>query len=143
MLLPAALALPACGGEGKRDVASNAVAAVGDETIERAEFDALMNQARCRYKSRGTPFPKVGTPEYQSLKNQLMQFLVQRAQFAQEAEELDVAVTDKQVEDRLGQIKQQFFAGNEKRYRAGLKAQCLNQAQAEQTIRDQLTSEAL
>ena len=142
-LITAAALLAGCGGDDRPDVPNDAVAAVGDETITRAEFDDWFSQARCRFRKQRSPFPKAGTAEYRTLQNQVVQNLVLRAQYAQKADELGVEVTDKQVQDRLSQIKQQFFGGKESRYRAGLAAQCLNQAQAEATIRDQLVSMAV
>ncbi len=132
-----------CGGDDKPDVPRNAVAAVEDDAITRAEFDGLLLQARCRFEKQRRPFPKAGTPEYQSLRDSVVQFLVQRAQLARKAEELEVTPTDEQVRGRLGQIKKQYFGGNERRYRAGLAAQCLNETQALTTVKDGLTSEAL
>ena len=68
-------------------------------------------------------FPKAGTHEYQTLKNQAVEFLVQREQFEQEAEALDVEVTEKQVDARLAQIKKQYFGGDETKFEEQLKKQ--------------------
>ena len=43
------------------------------------------------------------------MKNQAVQFLVQRRQFEQAAEGMGVEVSDQQVEDRLAEIKKQYF----------------------------------
>ena len=80
----AALGLTACGSD-KESVPTNAVAVVGDETITKAEFDQLIDQARKSYTQQKRAFPKAGTEEYQALRAQAMQFLVQRAQFLQKA----------------------------------------------------------
>jgi foldase protein PrsA len=145
VLAAALLALVAagCGGGDDESVPNDAVAVVGDSEIPKAEFDALLSQAKASYKAQKRDFPKVGTPEYNNLKNQAVQFLVQRAQFAQRAEELEVDVTDKQVNDRLGQIKKQYFGGSEKRYESQLKQQGLTDEQVRKDIRAQLIQEAL
>ena len=117
--LAGVLAAVGCGGDDE-SVPGDAVAVVGDNEITKADFDGLIGQAKRSYKLQKRAFPKTGTPEYNNLKSQAVQFLVQREQFEQEAEDMDVEVTDKQVDDRLGQIKKQYFGGNEKRYRAQL-----------------------
>src|SRR5437763_1744901 len=76
MLLLAALAavLAACGGGGSgAKVPGNAVAKVGDRTITQQQFAALLEQAKRSYTSQKRAFPKAGTPEYQTLKNQAVQ----------------------------------------------------------------------
>src|SRR5918996_1425736 len=144
LLALAALLLAAgCGGDDDESVPSDAVAVVGDEEVPKSEFDALIGQAERSYKAQKREFPKVGTPEYATLKNQAVAFLVQRAQFEQQAEELGVEISDKQVDDRLKQIKKQYFGGDEKRYDAQLKEQGLNEQQVRRDIRAQLLQEAL
>ncbi len=136
-------ALAACGGDAEADVPADAVAVVGEQPVTKAEFDALMEQAERSYKSQDRPFPKAGSPEYNTLKNQAVQFLVQRAQFAQKAEELGVEVTDKQVDARLEQIKKQYFGGDQKKYEQQLKQQGLTEEQVRRDIRAQLLQEGI
>jgi foldase protein PrsA len=145
MLLLAALAavLAACGGGGGGDVPNDAVAQVGDRTITQAQFDALLQQAKRSYVSQKRAFPKAGTPEYQTLKNQAVQYLVQRVEFAQEADKLGVKVTDKDVDKRLGEIKKQYFGGSESRYKKQLKQQGLTDAQVRDDIKAQLVQEKI
>lgn len=145
VLLVAALAavvLTGCGG-GEEGVPDDSIAVVGDQEVPKAEFDALLAQAKASYAAQKRPFPKAGTPEYNTLKTQAVQFLVQRAQFEEKARELDVEVTDKQVEDRLGQIKKQYFGGSEKKYLDQLKEQKLGDAQVRRDIRAQLIQEGI
>ena len=149
----AALALLASGcggGGGKKEVPANAVAVVGDVTVEKAQFDALMDQAKRSYKQqksaefpKGRPFPAAGSPEFNQLKQQAMQFLVQRAEFAQKAEELKVEVDDKQLDARLAQIKKQYFKNDEKVYAKQLAEQGLTDAQVRADIKAQLISEGI
>jgi foldase protein PrsA len=136
-------ALAACGGDGEQEVPADAVAVVGEQSVAKAEFDALMGQAERSYESQERPFPKAGSPEYNTLKNQAIQFLVQRAQFAQKAEELEVEVSEKQVDARLAQIKKQYFGGDEKKYEQQLKQQGLSEEQVRKDIRAQLLQEGI
>jgi foldase protein PrsA len=132
-----------CGGDDDESVPGDAIAVVGGTQIAKTEFDGLIGQAKRSYEAQKRTFPKVGTSEYNVLKNQAVQFLVQRAQFEQKAEELDVEVTDKQVDDRLEQIKKQYFAGNQKRYEQQLKQQGLTDEQVRRDIRAQLIQEGI
>lgn len=143
-VIPAALVALAAGcGSGSKSVPSNAVASVGKTKVTKAEFDALLKQAERAYKAQRRPFPKAGTDEYKTLRDQAMQFLVRRAEFAQKADGLGVKVADKQVEGRLNQIKKQYFGGSQKRYEATLQVQGLTDEQVHEDIRAQLVSEAL
>ena len=92
--LVAALAavLAGCGGGGG-SVPSDAIAQVGDQAITQAQFNALLAQAQKSYATQKRPFPKAGTPEYATLKNQAVQYLVQRAEFQQEAAKLGFTVS--------------------------------------------------
>jgi foldase protein PrsA len=145
LFLALALALVAagCGGDDEDSVPGDAVAVVEGNAIAKTEFDVLISQAKRSYEAQKRKFPAAGTPEYNNLKNQAIQFLVQRAQFEQRAEELDVDVTDKQVEDRLKQIQKQYFAGDKKRYDSQLKQQGLTDEQVRKDIRAQLIQEAI
>ena len=138
----AGLAFTGCGSD-KKAVPSNAVAVVGDETITKAEFDQLINQAKGSYTQQKRPFPKPGSQEYQALRGQAMQFLVQRAQFEQKADDFDIKVEDKDVDARLAQLKKQYFKGSEKKYAEQLKQQGLDENQVKDDIRAQLIQEKI
>jgi foldase protein PrsA len=139
-----AIVVTGCGGgDDDESVPSDAVAVVGDNEIPKAVFDQLIAQAKAGHKTANREFPKVGTPEYNNIKSQAVQYLVQRAQFEAKAEELDIEVTDKQVEERLGAIRKQYFANNQKRLEAAFKQQGLTEEQVRRDIRGQLIQEAL
>ena len=142
--LLAALALvgAACGGDSD-EVPADAIAVVDGNAIDKSEFDALIGQAKKSYELQKRDFPKVGSPEYNTLKNQAVQFLVQREQFELKADELDVEVTDKQVDDRLTQIKKQYFQGSDKKYQEQLKQQGLTEESVKRDIRAQLVQEGI
>jgi parvulin-like peptidyl-prolyl isomerase len=133
-----------CGGEeDSESVPADAIAVVDGSAIAKTEFNGLINQAKKSYTAQKREFPKVGTAEYNVLKNQAVQFLVQRAQFEQKADELGVEVTDKQIEDRLKQIKKQYFGDDQKRYEQQLKQQGLTDEQVRRDIRAQLVQEGI
>ena len=145
LLFPAlvlALAAAGCGG-GSDKVPDDAVAVVDGQTVSKSEFNALLDQARKSYKNQKREFPKAGSQEYQTLKNQAVQFLVQRVEFEQQAKDLDIEVTEKQVDARLAQIKKQYFGGDAKKYEKQLKDQGLTDKQVRSDIRAQIVSEQI
>ena len=119
------------------------MAVVDGTEIAKSDYDALIAQAKKSYKNQKRDFPKAGSQEFQTLKNQAVQFLVQREQFEQKAEDLDVKVTDKQVDARLAQIQKQYFGGDKKKYKKQLKEQGLSDKQVRNDIRAQIVSEKI
>ena len=144
LLLPAlALAFFAAGCGGDDSVPKDAVAVVDGEKIARADYQAIVDQARKTYKTQKRDFPKAGSQEFQALKNEVVQFLVQRVELEQEAKDLDIEVTEKQVDARLEQIKKQYFGGDDKKYQKQLSDQGLSDKQVRGDIRSQIISEEL
>jgi len=128
------LAVAACGGGGARNVPSDAVAVVGDKTISKSAWDQLIAQTKENYKATNHSFPKPGTPELANLRTNATQFLISASEYQQEADKMGIKVTDADVQSRLDQIKQQFYASQtggkkatkaqvEKRYQQALKQQ--------------------
>ncbi len=142
LLCALAVALAGCGGSSK-DVPADAVAVVDGEEIARSDYEALISQAKKSYKNQKRDFPAAGSQEFQTLRNQAVQFLVQREQFEQEASNLDVEVTDKQVDTRLQSILKQYFGGDQKKYDTQLKEQGLTEKQVRNDIRSQIISEGI
>lgn len=135
------VALAGCGGD--EDVPSDAVAVVDGTDIARSDYAALISQAKKSYKNQKREFPAAGSQEFQTLRNQAVQFLVQREQFEQEAKDMDVEVTDKQIDARLEQILKQYFGGDQKKYEKQLKEQGLTEAQVRNDVRAQIVSEKI
>ena len=138
----AAIALAGCGG-GSDDVPADAVAVVDGEEVPRQDYDAVISQAKTSYKNQKREFPAAGSQEFQTLRNQVVQFLVQREQFEQEAAELDIEVTDKQVDARLAQVQKQYFQDDKAKYEKQLKEQGLTERQVRNDLRAQIISEKL
>jgi parvulin-like peptidyl-prolyl isomerase len=129
-------------GNGKKSVGANDVAVVGDQTISKEQFSRLIDQARKSYKTQGTKFPEPGTEAYAALRKQAMQFLVQRVEFEQKADELGLKITEADVDKQLQTIKAQYFgksgkcnAACEKKYQAQIKKQGLNESQVRDDVR--------
>src|SRR5829696_566185 len=144
-LLLALLALGAagCAGGGDENVPDGAVAVVDGHEITKSQFDALMTRAQSSYKQNKRDFPKTGTPEYKTLQNQAVAYLVQQEKYRQKAEDLDVEVSDKEVDQRLQQVKMQYFGGKQEEFEKNLKQQGLTEEQVRSEIKNQLVSEKI
>jgi parvulin-like peptidyl-prolyl isomerase len=143
LALPLALLAAACGGGGGSNVGDGDVAVVGRVHISFAQLDHAMAQAEQSYKVQKQEFPKAGSPEYRALQDRALTVLVQRAQLAQKAEELHITISQKQLDARLKQIKQQYFGGSEAKYRQELKRQGITDTEVRDDVKSTLISEAI
>jgi hypothetical protein len=140
----ALLLLAGCGGGGSSaKLASDDVAVVGSQHIPKSDFDALLAQAKRSFQQQGRKFPKQGTTDYDTLKGQAVTLLVQQAERQEKARKMGIEISDKAVDARLSQIKQQYFKGSETSYQEQLKKQHLTDAQVREDVRAQLISEAV
>jgi len=131
------------GGGGSASLGNDDVAAVGGQQITKEQFRALMARAEKSYTAQKRKFPKAGTSEYENLKGQAVDFLVQRAEFEDEADGMGVDISDKQIDDRINKLIKQFYGGSEKKYEDTIKAQGLNKDTARDEVKAQLVSEEL
>ena len=122
LLATVALAAAACGG-GSDSVPTGAVAVVNGTEIDKSELDDLIAQAKKGYESQSQEFPKAGTPEYQSIQTQYVAYLVELEEFRQEAEDLGIEVTEKDVEAAEQDFIKERFDGKREEYEKALKAQ--------------------
>ncbi len=130
----------ACGSsDSAKTVPPGAVAIVGDKPIEKADLDRLLAQAKANYEAQKQDFPEVGTPDYQGLRGTLLRGLVQQARWEQAGSAMGVTVSDKEVDTRLDALKQQYFKGDEEKFKAELEKQGLT----EEALRDQLRAKLL
>ena len=142
-LISLVLVVAGCGGTSTATLSSNDAAVVGSKQVTKDQFQSLMDRAKTSYVAQKRPFPKPGSTEYEQLKGQAVTFLIQRAEFEQEADSMGIKITDDQVNTRIEQLKKQFYGGSEQRYEKTLKQQGLTQDQAKEEVRAQLISEAL
>ena len=141
--LVSVLLAAACGSSDDESVPSDAIAVVSGQQIPREQFDALLEQTKAGYKQQGRDVPKAGTPEYTTLKTNIVQYLVQRAQFEEKAKELDITISDKQIDDELAKIKKDFFQGSDAKMQAQLKKQNITLDSLKRDIRAKLIQEKL
>ena len=123
LMLPLALVVvlaAGCGGGGGNgNVPADSIATVGGTPITKSTFQSLMNVAFAKFLAQGQQPPKVGTPTYTQLRDQAVTFLVQEDELQQEGQKLGVTVSQKDVDDRLAQIKKSY---GEKKFAAALKS---------------------
>jgi len=147
-----ALLVAACGSSGPRSVPADAVAVVDDKEISKADWDALLAQTKRNFQATKRKFPAPGTVDYANLKNNATQFLIQSSEYQQEADKLDVNVSDSDIDKRLDQIKKQYYgnpagqkpatpAQMDKRYRDALKQQGFTDKEVRSGIKLQLIRE--
>ena len=141
------VAAAGCGGDdddsASTDVPADAIAVVGDREVPKSEYDRLLSQAQATYEAREQDFPAAGTPEFAQLRNALVRSLVEQAEFEIAAEELDVTVTDEELDKRLDELKQQFFDGDEQKYQDELEKQGLTEEQVLKDLRTRMLSEKI
>ena len=129
--------LAACGGSSD-EVPADAIAVVGGRDIPRAEYDQLITRTKTAYKNAGRTFPKAGTPEFNALKSQAVTWLVQKAQYEEKAEDLDISVSEQDIDKKLREVKQQFFQNDQSQYEKALKQQGYTEKELRDTLRVQL-----
>ena len=124
-------------------VPPDAIALVGGEKILRTDFDLLLKQAKQGYDQQGQKFPAPGTPEYEKLKSQAVDYLVQRAEFRQEAKAMGIVVTPADVDKKLADLKQQYFGGDEAKFQAEMKKAGLTLDQVKTDLEARIVSDKL
>ena len=139
----AAITVVAAGCGGSDEVPSDAVAVVDGTTISRSTLDDLLARAKKSYTAQKRAFPKAGTSEYQTLQTQAVAFLVQREEYAREAEQLGIKVTDAQIAKKLDEVKKQYFGGSQTKFEKGLEDQGYTEATLREDIRSQLLTEGI
>ena len=137
------LAVSACGGGDSGSVPDDAVAVVDGTEIARSELEELVDQAKKTYEAQEQQFPTAGTPEYKNVQAQYVKFLVQREQFAQEAEELGIEVTEKDVDKEVEKFIDSRFEGKRDAYLKALKDQGFTEEQLRETLRASVLAQKL
>jgi parvulin-like peptidyl-prolyl isomerase len=139
----AAVTLVAAGCGDSDEVPADAVAVVDGTTITRSSLDGLLARAKKSYTAQRRAFPKAGTSEYQSLQTQAVAYLVQREEYAREADKLGIDVTDQQIAKKVDEVKKQYFGGSQAKFEKGLADQGYTKATLEDDIRSQLLTEGI
>lgn len=139
-LLASALVFAACGGN---KVPAGAIASVGGATVTQQQFDQILAQAKAQYASQqgAPPFPKEGTAQFDQLKASIVNYLVQNEVIKQQAADMNVSVTQKQLDERVKQITQQV--GGQTKLDALLKKQGVSMDQLKTQLEAQMLQAAV
>ncbi len=125
------------------EVPADAVAVVDGTTITKDSLNELLARAKKSYAAQKRQFPKTGTTDYQALQAQAVAYLVQREEYAHEADTLGVKVTDAQIAKQIDDIRKQYFSGDEKKFQAGLEEQGYTLAALREDARANLVSQGI
>ena len=136
----AALTVVAAGCGDTDEVPSDAAAVVDGTPIQKSTVQDLLERTEKTYKAQKRQFPKQGTSEYQSLRTQAVAFLVQREEYAREADKLGVEITDAQIQKKIDEVRKQYFGGDQKKFEQGLKDQSYSIAALRQDARADLVN---
>jgi parvulin-like peptidyl-prolyl isomerase len=142
LALTAVLVAAGCGGNDD-ELPTDAVAVIDGVTITKTDLEGLLGRAKLSYEQQQRSFPKAGTPEYQSLQTQAVAYLVQRAQYDLEAAERGLEVTDEEVDERIDEVKNESFEGDDAGWQKALEEQGYTEEDVRVEIRAQLLSERL
>jgi foldase protein PrsA len=139
----AAVTLVAAGCGDTDEVPADAVAVVDGTPITKASLDELLARAKTSYTAQQRDFPKAGTAEYQTLQNQAVAYLVQREEYANEADDLGIKVGDEEITKKVDEVKKQYFKNDQKKFEAGLKQQGYTVAALREDLVSQLLSQKI
>jgi foldase protein PrsA len=116
LALAAFVATGCDGGTAFGGIPDNAICAVDGTAIRKAEFDRMWSNAKQGYEDQQRDFPKKGTAEYDDLRNQLVDYMVQQTLVENQAEKFGLSVSDKDIEKGVKDLKQQVAQGDEKQF---------------------------
>lgn len=132
-------------GIGSPSVPSGDVALVEDVpddigNVSQEDFDRAIVQQVSQAKLKKTP--ERGSDKFEELKEAALGELLDQIWIQGQAEELDISVTDKQVEDELATIKKQSF-GTDGAYEKFLEESKFTQEDVNDRVRLQLLSQQI
>ena len=112
-----------CGGGSSSGVPKGDVALVDGQPITEAQLNTLLAQYVESLKVAKQAVPKTGSAQYKSIQQRLVQYLVTKAEFDQQAKKLGVTVTPKEIDAGVTAFVKQYFAGSQKKFLAAMKKQ--------------------
>ena len=144
LIILAAGVLAGCGSSGGSSgkLSSNDVAVVGSEHVTLTDLNNLLNRAKIAYKAQGQAFPKQGTTNYQAVRDNVVNLLVEQAELDEKASSMGIKVTEAEIDARIALVKKQYFGNSQKKFLAEIKKQGYTEEQVRtDVIRPQLISE--
>jgi parvulin-like peptidyl-prolyl isomerase len=133
--------LAGCGSSAK--LASGQIAVVCGEPVTQAQFDAFVHQGKAVYKLQKQTFPAVGSKNYETLKQRIVQLLVQHAEQREAAAKIGIHVTEAQVAKQLQQVVTAQFKGDRKAFEKAAAAQGLTPGDVHDAVASGLLQKAI
>jgi foldase protein PrsA len=130
-----ALALLALGCGGGGDLPEGGVGQVGEVTITQEQLDAKVAEIQGQLQGQ-VPTKEESPEEFAQFEKQVLDYLITLEVVTQKAPELDVAVTDGDVDQQLEQIKT-MFGGDEAKFEEALQEQNLTLESLKKNLREQ------
>ena len=134
-MLLAALAVGTSACNGGSDVPAGAVAVVDGTPVPQSALDELINRQKAVYASHNQEFPTEGSESYENIQRNYVVYLVQQAEFQQEAKKLGVVVSQQDVDDALVAFIKSDYNGNRTKFQRSLKAQGFTLATFKESLR--------
>jgi foldase protein PrsA len=135
----AALTAAGCGGSSKA-LGSGDIAVVCGNHVKQADFEMLLKQEKAQL---GGKLPKLGTTQYEQMKQQLLQILTQKAAYQHKADQMGIKVTDAAVKTQFDQIVQQQSGGKKDAFLKQIAKSGLTEKDADEIIRFNLVEQKL
>ncbi len=142
-LLVVVLLAAGCGSGGGGKLAAADIAVVGAVHVTQAMYSDALAQEKASLKASGQAVPAAGSTQFASLKTNIIDVLVQRAEFASEAAKLGLSVSDKEVQAQVDKLKKKYFKGSQAKYLAGLKQQGFTDADVRSNLKEQLLEQKI
>ena len=130
----------ATSGFGKDDPSGDSVAVVDGQEISQEDFDRALAQAAARQGAGSNCQPPAeDDPQYETLRDEALNDVLDQEWILGEAEERGVSVSDREVQEEFEQTKNQNFK-SEKEYQDFLRQSCFEQEDVDERVRLQVIS---
>jgi foldase protein PrsA len=116
-LLMAAFIAAGCEGSNAfGGIPDNAVCSVDGTAIRTAEFDRMFSNAEQQYADNGREFPEKGSDEFDSLRSDLVEYLVQQKLILNQADKFGIKATRTEINKGVEDLKEQVAQGDEEKF---------------------------
>jgi len=134
-MLMAALAVGTSACNGGSDVPAGAVAVVDGTQVPKSALDELINRQKAVYATANRDFPDEDSKSYNDIQRNYVIYLVQQAEFQQEAKKLGVVVSQQDVDGALEAFIKSDYSGDRTKFQRSLKAQGFTLATFKESLR--------
>ena len=134
-MLMAALAVGTSACNGGSDVPAGAVAVVDGTQVPKSALDELITRQKAVYATANRDFPDEDSKSYNDIQRNYVIYLVQQAEFQQEAKKLGVVVSQQDVDGALEAFIKSDYSGDRTKFQRSLKAQGFTLATFKEILR--------